>query len=290
MGFYLYIKQLIINFKDNFQAIIKIVLVSNWRPNIPKPNAEKLIILANAPTLNDNLDRIINDFGQDEIMVCNFFYKHPRFQELKPKYYTIVDPSFQFINLERAPQIKDFYLDLFAIVDWKMNLFLPQMYKKRIKKIIAELNLENRNINIVWYNSINFNGNTKFIFYLFSKKLGIPSPANVAIPCLMLGITMNFKKIGILGIELKYHENIAVSEKNEFLIKEVRFYEDEEKITYKPIYFGHTTNDKMDVSDFFDMEYRIFQSLKKVRKFADSKKVKILNYSKGSFIDQFEKV
>ena len=159
-----------------------------------------------------------------------------------------------------------------------------------IKQIIRELKLSNHHIKITWYNSINFNGNTTFIQFLFSKKLGMPSPGNISIPSLMLGIWMNFKEVAIVGVELKYHHSVVVNEQNEFLIKEVHFYENEELVNYRPIYLSHTKDQKMDTSDFFDMMHRVFNSLKTIKNFAFKKGVKIVNYSKDSFIDQFEKV
>jgi len=290
MQIYLKIKQILVDTKDNAQAILKLITVSKWKNNLPKIEDGKLIVLANGPSLTQNLDRVLHDFGSEHLMVCNFFYKSHYFKQLKPKYYTILDPSFKDITLKRLPEIKTFYLDLFAIVDWEMHLFLPYMYRKSIKHIIRELELQNQHIKISWYNSINFNGQTKFIHFLFGKKLGMPSPGNIAIPSLMLGIWMNFKEIALVGVELKYHHSVIVNEQNEFLIKEVHFYEDEELVNYRPIYLSHTKDQKMDTSDFFDMMYRIFNSLKTIKYFALKKGVKIVNYSKDSFIDQFEKV
>lgn len=290
MQIYLRIKQFIVDVKDNAQAVLKLLMVSKWKKELPLEKNGKLVILANGPSLTSNLDRVMGDFDNNHIMVCNFFYKSPLFKELKPRYYTILDPSFKDITLKRLPEIKNFYIDLFEMVNWDMYLFMPYMYRKSVKQIIKELNLENDFIDIRWYNSINFNGHTKFINFLFCKKLGMPSPGNIAIPSLMLGIWMNFKEIALVGVELNYHHNVIVNEKNELLIKEVHFYENEEQVFHRPIYLSHTKNTKMETSDFFDMMYRIFNSLKTIRQFAEKKGVKIVNYSKNSFIDQFEKV
>lgn len=290
MKYYLVVKQFIVDLKDNIQALIKLLLVSNWKPNIPKPNAEKLVVLANGPSLTENLDRLLADFGSDHIMVCNLFYKTEYFMNLKPKYYTILDPSFRKIDLPLVPEIKDFYTKLYELVNWHMTFFCPYLYKKDIEIIFKELKLKNEYINIVWYNSINFNGETKLIRFLFSRKMGMPSPGNVSIPCIMLGVAMNFKKIAILGIDLKYHENIIVDENNEFLIRDTHFYDDQEVVTFRPMYLSHVDNIKMDANLFFDMCKRIFNSLKIVKLYAEEKGTKIVNYSKTSFIDQFPKV
>lgn len=65
---------------------------------------------------------------------------------------------------------------------------------------------------------------------------------------------------------------------------------------YKPIFTSKIkgrwqySGSKNGNTDFFVISNRIFQSMKKIKELADKRDVKILNYSKDSFIDQFEKV
>jgi hypothetical protein len=284
--FFRWLQKLLQDFFDIGIAIIKVIFMSKFSSKIPGFNRRSMAYLANGPSLNENIDRLVEDNGTDYIMVSNFFYKSTMFQKLKPKFYTICDPDFQYFEIDF---IAEFYKELYKIVNWEMLLFVPNFYKKIILKNLKSEGIINENISIVGYNSVNFNGDNPLIYYLFGKKLGIPSPTTVAIPSIMLGIFMGFKKINIVGIDLDMHQNIIVSPENVVKIADSHFYDKNKSRTFSPFYKNTIDKRTFTITETFHTFYKMFLSFDSVRKFAYLKKVKIINYSELSYLDQFEK-
>lgn len=281
-----WLQKLLQDFFEIGVAFIKLIFMTKFYSKIPKVKGDSIAYLANGPSLNANIDRLIADNGTDHIMVSNFFYKSSIFQNLKPKYYTICDPSFQYFEIDF---IAEFFTELYRIVNWEMILFVPNFYKKIIQMNIRSKGIFNDKISIVGYNSVNFNGDNPFIYYLFGKNFGIPSPTTVAIPSIMLGISMGFKKINIVGIDLDMHQNIIVNSENMVKIADSHFYDKNENRTYSPFYKNTIEKRTFKITETFHTFYKMFLSFDSVRNFAHRKKVKILNYSEHSYLDQFKK-
>ncbi|AEA42224.1 6-hydroxymethylpterin diphosphokinase MptE-like protein [Fluviicola taffensis] len=281
------IRNFISSFSQFVLSFFKILFLSKWFKKFPPNNGDTIALLANGPSLNSALEKIKKEEFPSNIMVTNFFCNSELYQELKPNYYVICDPS--FVNLPEGDSVfKDFYRNLYEKTTWELTFFVPYKSLKKAQKIIQELQFFNEKITISGYNNVNFNGDNWFNYFFFKLGLGMPRPTTVAIPALMLAIQMKYKKIKIAGIDLNQHQDIIVDAKNIVCLKSTHFYDDE--ITYKPFYKDKSQNRTFTSSEIFLIFHHFFYSFDIIAKFAINQNIEIINYSSESFLDQFKKI
>ena len=185
---------------------------------------------------------------------------------------------------------KNFYVDLFRIVNWELYLFVPYVFKKDINNIIKCFDLHNDFIKILHYNSINFNIDNFIVNKLFDLKLGIPSPSTVAVPSVMLGIFMGYKNIGIAGVDMNMHQKIIVGKDNILKIVDDHFYDITKVVDARPFYRETAEKITFTSAEIFLVFHKMLKSFDAIGKYARYRNVKIVNYSKESFLDQFDKM
>lgn len=277
---------------DYFIALLKVLIQSSWSIRYPKHNGEGLIILGNGPSLMNDLQLVQESTKHElEYMAVNFFVTSPLFKELKPKHYVLCDPLFFDVNQkdEQFSRIEAFYKHLYEDCAWEMDLFIPNNKIKSFNVKLAQLGLNNHLIHVYPYNKTSMNGENKFYHLLYSKGYGIPRPTTVLIPCLMIGVNMGYKYIGLTGAGHNYHEGIAMSKGNVLQIKVPHFYENKEEVVHKPYYKPGST-ETYTISELFLVLHKMFGSYKYVSKFAVSRGVEIVNYTLDSYIDEIKKV
>ena len=142
---------------DTFSWVIQVVLKTDLKNHVRKvEGADTLTILANGPSLKDDMNKI--DFSHGHFSVVNFFYKSPYYKMIKPAYYVIADPLF-FDEMK-------YIMHLVIEVDWKMKLFVPYYAWKKIDFLKKN---PNQNIEVIPYNTITYNGIECFRNYAYEK-------------------------------------------------------------------------------------------------------------------------
>jgi hypothetical protein len=114
----------------------------------------------------------------------------------------------------------------------------------------------------------------------------MPPPQNVLIGALMAGIAAGFKKIVILGADHTWHQGLEVGSDGILKSAEHHFYDPK---PWKVAIHHPETMQRATVHDYFHNLYRTFRSYHLIREFADHEKVEILNASRVTFIDAFER-
>lgn len=271
-------------------TLAKLVLFSKWNVKLPTPKGNRIAYLANGPSLPSCIEKMKQQGGLPEnIMVSNLFSRTDLFDQLQPNYYLICDPALSsHFSVMGNEAWKDFYVQLYAKTTWELVFFVPFKYRKQVQWIIKDLKLSNDNISICYYNSVNFNGNYWFNFPLFNANLGIPRPTTVAVPALMLCLGMGFKEIELGGLDLNMHQDLVLSNDNVVNMRLVHFYTKQESIA--PYYKTPEKKEIFTMSEIFRHFHFVFFSFEIVAKFARKKGAKVRNFSKDSFLDQFERM
>ncbi|WP_454442552.1 hypothetical protein [Vibrio bathopelagicus] len=238
-----------------------------------KGNKSAISVLGNGPSCHQTFKK--NFQVSDKIMVVNFMALTDEFFEYKPEYYVLIDENFfieqseQFIKLRHA----------LTQVDWMMYLFVPASFKKE-----AELLFSNKNIVI---KLINFNylpGRSKFIFSLYNRNLATPIFQNVIAACLYTSINLGYKEVKLHGVESSEFQMYQINDKNE-IIKNTEHHYGTNSI--------NLTNEKLVRRGEFWKLLRCYtlmlEGYSQISYYSDAMGCKIINYTKNSFIDSFDK-
>jgi hypothetical protein len=268
-------------------SIIKILILSKFNIRLPEINSNTdCVILANGPSLNDSLRNELSIILNRKKFCVNHFVFSDQYTIIKPDYYVLAAPEFWIekptdwhIQMRNKVQA-----DLIQKTDWSMILFLPHNAKKN--KLWNGLELKNSNIRTVYFNNTPVEGLKTVNHLLFNMNLGMPRPHNVLVPTLFLALKMGFKNVVLFGADHSWHEEIRIDEANQLTVNHEHFYDKSKQIM--PMY-------KLDgkeyyLHDVFRKLHLAFKGYFVLKEYADYLGSKILNASKKSYIDAFEKI
>ncbi len=266
-------------------SLVKIILISKFGKKLPKATTESCVVLGNGPSLKQSLEKHADFFKQHPLVCVNSFSVTEEYTMLKPLYYVILDYSFW------KSDDKHILSTLEAIkqkTTWEMYLFVPQMSasSKRFEKFCAE----NKNIKLCYFNYTVFKGFDSIANYFYRKNLAMPQSQNVLVASLFLSINVGYKKIYLFGADHTWHQTLLVNEQNELCLKQVHFYEQEEKINLVPFYKGAHLKETFRMDEIFVTWAKVFWGYLMLNNYANKQNAKILNASEISFIDAFERI
>jgi len=227
-------------------------------------------VLGNAPSLQDSIDRDTEFIKQKDVLAVNFFAEYDCFLDIKPNYYLLIDP--EFFNSKTANNFKVLKLiERFNCVSWKMILFLPAQFNN----FTLKNKILNKNINIVKFNANRVNGFNIVNNLLYKLNLGTPSSRNVIIPSILLMINFNYKNIYLFGVEYSWISKIRVNEHNRF------FWNDDHAFQKKNIRYLA----KGEYKEWLKAVYSMLDAHERLENFSKLKKCRIINKTKGSYVD-----
>jgi len=229
------------NIYNSLLSIARIIIQS--RPQTtPSSLGAKLNILGNAPSLlRADIDctipsMVTNGFALDESM----------WLKVKPKYYVLSDwkfkdPTFPFWQAILAH-------------DWDLNIFI--WYKRKDTAIN----------HYARYNKTTIEGFNWFVRLGLRLGLGMPSPANVLIPCLTNAMSMGYTEIHLYGFEFDWYKQTIFGEKSK-----THFYDEKEY---------QLPNLEESLFTF----WRTVKGLNIIKKYVEDNGVKIINHSNWKII------
>lgn len=245
---------------------------------VPVEKGKILRILGNGKSLNNN-----NLCREDNVdyLVVNRHVLSDNYLELRPSAYVLADPHFfshpEGLNILREINNK---------TQWKLDLYI--VFSKKNRSLIKEY-ITNINISVIEYNISQFDG-FKSLKYLFWKyQLSMPVVQNVLVASIMIGILKCYQTIELYGVEHTWTKYLFVDENNVVYLENPHFF-DKEKVEAKALKdIQHT--EEYPFYLILKNYSRMFESYWEIKEFLkDSKmKVRIINKTKGSFIDAFEK-
>lgn len=244
-------------------------------------NSKSVKILANGPSLRDDLDNLIQT---DSICVLNFFCFEDKFWQFKPQHYVLADPAF-FEKENLCPEQIRLY-ELINLIDWDIIFYVPLRYYF----IFKNRTRGNKHISIktVYRLPIFKVCECSFLeFFLFKKGLHAPSAQNVLIPSIFTMMNEGYDKIYLYGADHSWISQMKVNTKNLVCLVDKHFY-DKEEPKLKPWLNGSDKTFKMhELMKIFTTVFLSYYCLENYSRYLV--KTKIFNMTKNSFIDAFNR-
>lgn len=226
----------------------------------------RCVILGNGPSLKEAITN--NELDDGDFFAVNMFVKSEDFWSLKPIAYFLIDP---YLSTNEISELSA----AFSKVHWSMMLVVPQMMKEEIYKKL----LDNPNINLVRVNSNEFIGFKSIRHWFYMHNLAMVPCQTVVNAALMFAISMGYKHISLYGADHTWTRDLIVNDNNEVCYGDRHVYKT--KVEY--IKMNHNMGAQL---EYFS---QMFKSHYLIREYANRMNVKILNKTKGSFIDAYER-
>ena len=247
---------------------------------------DKTIILANGPSLNADMDRVLEEMKNSEVYVLNYFASTKYFRKIKPEYYLLADRVLwsQHVNDEFRKDNHKLFFDLDK-VDWKMNIICPEngflwvSERLRDNDFIKVLKLKSANIEYK---------NEKINLFSLNQNLTTPHFINGLVMVLWHAIYRNRDDIEIYGADFSlFKEYFVDQETNELYSSFSHFYKNTDaqnnasnKYPGEPKRMLHTR---------LYQQWRSFYQMYLLSKLAKIRNIQITNLSSNSFLDCFER-
>jgi len=279
-------------FENSLQSVVslvKVILLSKLglpKFSNQKPNAS---ILGNGPSFNQALADNLDFLKETDMYCVNLFALSSVYASLKPQNYVLLDPAF-FMFSEQNDGRQDIKKTFDAIVqqtDWSMRLFVPA--RSRNSYIVKKLKQERPNIQICLFNYTIVRGFPAFRHWFFGHNLGMPQCQNILAASLYVALLQDYKNVYLFGADHSWHEEIRITEQNEFEMRQVHFYDNASNVKYEKV-IDVRNNSRPRLHAQFLSLHKVFYSYEILGAFAKFRKINVLNASKKTYIDAFERV
>jgi len=267
------LQQFFINFGKSIASCIKILVQSRSTGAYPIGDKD-LVILGNGPSLTQMLQDKNFFLENKDLMVVNKASISGYYEQIHPNYYLLMDPLF----FQPGETMEQTILSIVKKTTWSMNLFVP--IKARSQKIWQSYIQQNKNITLRWFNATPIEGFQSLAFNSYKKGWGMPRPRNVLIPCMMVGLRMNYSRIYLAGAENSWLKEIWVDDDNKVNMDLAHFYD--KKSTERKV-------SPLKLHEILESMVIAFKSYHSVEKFSKSQGMEIINITEGSYIDAFSR-
>ncbi len=245
-------------------------------PYNKKLNGETVFVLANGPSLKDELAELMlrEDFLCSHKFVLNFFSDTDAYMKVKPDFYCLADKGFFMEN--SSERYRRCIENIDGLTDWNLQLFVPNNYYHNIKGRVS-----NKKIDIIPISTLQFQGFEKYRYKSYKSGKAVPSFVNVVIMIEYILLNMGCKDIRLYGVDHTFFEGMTVNDDNIPCIVDKHF----DKTEFRPLikldggYFT-TAGWLMD-------KYLTFKEHEIMRGYADYLGAQIINCTKCSLIDAY---
>ncbi len=279
--------QFIQNITSSSLSLVKVLVSSKFKSIAKSAKNSKLLIIANGPSINEELSKPENleKIKKLNTMCVNYFHKSDFFLQIKPNYYIIVGLELWSDGVDES-YIKN-RLDLFKTLaektTWKMTFLVP--FDARNYNFWITIISANKNITIEYYNNQAIDGFKGLSRAIYNRNLGMPRSHNIVGYALMISIWKNYKSIGIMGVEHSWTKELFVTKNNEALLAQPHFYD----LNAKAEKMAKAGKDQRKLHEILRKFYLAFKAYFEIKEYASRHNAKIYNLTEDSFIDAFER-
>lgn len=247
------------------------IALKNNINNLPRPEKSVLRILCTSDSMRQQLESLGSDA---DYMVVNSFVLDEAYKKVCPKYYVIADPNFFSVLHEVVEKI---YKD----TTWPMVLFVPQKNASQYEVFGSE------NIRVLPVNTSPYVGPTQYRDICYDQNLAAPPIYNVLNMALYIAIYLGYKQIELYGVEHSWTRFITVGDDNKVYRYDSHFYDKEkaEQIVYQREVDGSFPM----LHEILEEYASLFKTYWELRELAERRGCRIINCTKGSFIDAFDR-
>ena len=248
----------------------------------PRPSA---VILGNGPSLAEDLPRLIErrEHLTKDVMAVNFFALDERFEVVRPAYYVLSDPMF-FRDSAYRDRVAELYRALDEKVTWPMNLYVQYYNPERFDYRAA---LPNPNIRIIRFHTQLYRGFRGVEFWLFRRGLGSANFGTVVQGCEYVALLRGYKTLELYGVDHTLLDGLCVDDENRLCRADGHYYDDAPAVP-KPI-FQKVPRRPYTMSVYLAEVAELFRGHEVLRDYARSLGARIINRTRGSMIDAYER-
>lgn len=266
---------------DTLRALVKVALQARPTSIRPQPGADRIVIMANGPSLADTIACHAHALRSATSMAVNFAANTPTFALLRPDYYILVDPHFFSGRSEK--NFTDLWVNL-AAVDWDMTLIVPRSFKDAARRMLAAAGASGSHLRVLTINTIGAEGFRPLRHFLYRRRLAMPRPRNVLIAAIMAAIWLGFRNIDIVGADHSWTETLGVDSENRLVAVQRHFYDEgAEQSRVAEEYRGYRLHQILGSLAI------AFRSYHHIAEFAATRGIAIRNLTPRSYIDAFSR-
>lgn len=271
----------------SFVRLIRKENLKNYFPQIIAHTPAKhsdLTVLANGPSLGEVLKNIKDyHFENTDVCVVNYLATDDSFTYLKPSLYTLSDEQFFIPNHPRSKMAEDMLEAMNNKVTWPMTVLIPFHYWKTG---VLQRKLSNENIKVLPFHHYSILGSENVRFKYFKKGLGNGEFGTVVQNSIYCGITMGYKTIHLYGVDHNFFDGLSLDGNNHLRQLDTHYYDNGE-VKYRMIL--NIDGSHIPVHKFLSDYALLFYGHSFLQRYADYAGTKILNHTKNSLIDAYEK-
>jgi hypothetical protein len=246
----------------------------------------KIMLLANGPSLKNDISSVIKESSVSEVYVLNYFAVTEYFDEIKTENYVLTDRMFW--NENANDDIKKDNEELFLLlnkVDWKMNIICPDSGYKSISDRLAQ----NIYIKVLKVHSVNIEfKNEKINLFALNKNIITPHFINGLVMVLWHAMHQKKQDIEIYGADFSLFKEYYIDQKtNELFNTASHFYKNTEAQNNASYKYPNEPKKMMHTRIY--QQWSSFYQMYLLSKLAKIRNIKVTNFSSNSFLDCFER-
>jgi len=285
------IQEFLVHLSQTFISCLRILLQSNFKGILKtsKLQENRLLILGNGPSLKDSLEKFDKLPSSNlDLMAVNAFATTSYYNKLKPKYYIINAVTY----FQKDEEMSPFYIELrktlfqHLLEDTLWDLYLMVPFRAKKSKEFQELISQNKHLHPIYFNQTPGEGFQCFTKLVYSRSWAIPRPHNVLIPAIMNSLYLGFKEIIIIGADHSWLSEISVNEKNEALVHQKHYYDEQSS---RPEKVQDYITRPRRLHEILHKYYLSFQGYWDIEQYSRKRGATIYNSSEISLIDAFER-
>lgn len=283
--------------RDSFDTLLffaTMAVKEDFRNHIKRAGAidkhpdSKMLILGNGPSLREQMPRLIEEkaWEKGDIMAVNFFAASEEFTVLKPKYYVLSDPQF-FREAGCSDRVRDMYKALAEKVSWPMILYVQYYNPERFD--YAKAVEGNPNIRIVRFHTTLFRGFRNVEFWCYRRGLGSGNFGTVVQNGEFIAMQLGYRTIELYGVDHTLLEGLMVDDDNRLCRTQSHYY-DATPAEPKPIFVNATNPPRpYTMASYLAETAELFRGHEVLAEYARTEGIRIINRTKGSMIDAYER-
>lgn len=248
--------------------------------------ADQLTILGNGPSLADDLPCLIGQraYEMQDFMAVNFFAEDERFELVRPAYYVLSDPMF-FRDCSQRERVMDFYKTLNAKVAWPMNLYVQYYNPEHFDYRAA---LPNPHIRIVKFHTQLYTGFRSVEFWLFRHGLGSANFGTVVQVGEYVALLLGYRHIALYGVDHTLLDGLCIDAQNRLCRLDRHYYDAGESAPPQPVMMK-VPHRPYTMAEYLAEVAELFRGHEVLRDYAASLGARIVNHTRDSMIDAYER-